>query len=86
MTDTPPADVAMLEMDGGLRMTCVGCAAYLHQQGLLVVVRDLDLPASDVPKRDAIVARVYRYAPGVTIAQCRDAIKHRHLGPDPWPA
>ena len=71
----------MLKMpDGKTRLTCTGCALYLHERGMLELVEEVALHASEVPKLDAATVRLYRLAPGVTIEDTQAAVKGRHDG------
>jgi len=71
----------MLEMpDGKVQLTCTDCALFLHEQHLLDMVQAVPLPASEVPKYDAAIVQVYRFAPGVDLERCKQAVKGRHRG------
>jgi hypothetical protein len=83
MPDEPSPEVglAFLELP---RQTCVGCSDYLYARGMLEIVAEAPLIPSARCGAGAVVARTYRMAPGVTLADCQAAVKARHKGPRPW--
>jgi len=75
----PDVALAFLHMP---RQTCVGCAEYLRERGILEVIGEGVLPASG--GADPVLVRHYRMKPDVTLQQCQEAVRHRHRGPRPW--
>lgn len=69
--------MAILILDGERRPTCLGCTEILAEQGMVEVVEEFPLNGHQ-PEFSVIV---YKIAPGFTLAECRDAIKGRHVGP-----
>lgn len=77
-----PVILAFLEYGGHVRQTCVGCSGVLHWFGLLELVERVPFSHSGAygsPTLPNDVA-IYRLAPGVTLDECREAVKLRHKG------
>jgi hypothetical protein len=72
--------LAFLELP---RQTCVGCAEYLHERGMLEIAWEAPMSVMNMPG-GSVVMRTYRLAPGVTLADCQEAVRNRHRGPRPW--
>ena len=62
---------AFVRLDGQWRLTCVGCSLKLEEMGLLNRYMEIKHP-------DHAVA--FDLAPDVTLEQCREAIRDRHVG------
>ena len=62
---------AFVRLDGQWRLTCVGCSLKLEEMGLLNRYMEIRHP-------DHAVA--FELKPDVTLEQCRDAIRDRHVG------
>jgi uncharacterized protein YqiB (DUF1249 family) len=76
----PEVGFAILHMGRG---TCVGCSEHLRKLGLIEVIEDVPMPVMNLPP-GSMVVRHYRLAPGVTLAECQHAVRHRHRGARPW--
>jgi len=79
--DKPDVALAFLHMP---RQTCVGCAEYLVEHGLVEIIGEAPLPVANQPAGSAVI-RHYRIKDGVTLMDCQDAVRHRHRGRNPWP-
>ena len=71
--------MAILDLGGQRRQTCVGCSAILAEQGMLEVVEDFPLNGMQANQEYSVI--VYRIAPGFTLGECRRAVSARHVGP-----
>jgi hypothetical protein len=88
----PPMDpvFSFLITENGPRMTCAGCSKLLAEKGMLNVV--MERPLGDYmrgakPVINGVVgewsAIYYAIADDYTLADCRTAIRDRHVG-QPW--
>lgn len=81
MAETKPeVGLAFLHMP---RQACVGCSEYLLERGLIEIIEDVPMPVGNLPP-GSMIARHYRIKDGVSLADCQDAVRHRHRGPRPW--
>jgi len=69
--------MAFLTLDGKVRQTCLGCSRLLAERGLVCESDSLVLPDG----RHRAVG--YALAEGITLEDCRKAIRYRHIG-TPW--
>lgn len=73
--------MAFLLLDGEFRSVCLGCSQVLHDKAMLVVIKEM--PFSE--RQPEFSTIIYGIAEGVTLQQCRIAIRDRHVG-RPWGA
>jgi hypothetical protein len=74
--------LAFVSIDGELRTTCVGCTTALEQRGMVKRVREILIPAANVPPHTYCTA-FYEIAFPYTLDFCQRAIRDRHTGL-PW--
>lgn len=72
----------------GPKMTCMGCTAYLAEQGLVKLIMEKPLDSFvNKPVIDGVIGEwsglYYAIADDHTMKECRAMIRDRHVGP-PW--
>lgn len=72
--------MAFLKLDGRYRLTCVGCAMVLINDGMLRTVKKEWLPTAN-PDAIPMVLWFNEIVPPFTLEDCQKAIAKRHVGP-----